>query len=38
MKRKASIYRPGMRSRDWIKVPLRHREEFVIAGYIPNGR
>lgn len=37
MKRRASAYRPGIRSRDWIKVPLRHREEFVIAGYIPKG-
>jgi bifunctional non-homologous end joining protein LigD len=38
MKRKASIYRPGLRTRDWIKVPLRLREEFVIAGYIPGAR
>jgi bifunctional non-homologous end joining protein LigD len=38
MKRKTSIYRPGFRSRDWIKVSLRQREEFVIAGYIPGAR
>jgi bifunctional non-homologous end joining protein LigD len=38
MKRKASIYRPGFRTRDWIKVPLRQREEFVVAGYIPGAR
>jgi len=37
MKRKVSVYRPGIRSRDLIKGPLRHREEFVIAGYIPKG-
>ena len=29
MKRKGSIYRPGFRSPDWIKVPI-HREEFVV--------
>lgn len=38
MKRKGSIYRPGFRSPDWIKVPIRHREEFVIAGYLPSPR
>jgi bifunctional non-homologous end joining protein LigD len=38
MKRKASIYRPGFRARDWIKVPLRQREEFMIAGYVPGSR
>ena len=38
MKRKGSIYRPGFRSPDWIKVPIRHREEFVVAGYFPNSR
>ncbi len=36
--RKGSIYRPGFRSPDWIKVPIRHREEFVIAGYLPSSR
>jgi bifunctional non-homologous end joining protein LigD len=36
MKRKDSVYRPGLRSRDWLRVPLRQREEFVIAGYLPN--
>ncbi len=34
MKRKGSIYRPGFRSPDWIKVPVHHREEFVVAGYL----
>lgn len=38
MKRRGSIYRPGMRSRDWIKVPLRQREEFIVAGYLPSRR
>ena len=38
MKRKGSIYRPGFRSPDWIKVPIRHREEFVLAGYLPSPR
>ncbi len=38
MKRKGSIYRPGFRSPDWIKVPIRHREEFVVAGYLPSPR
>jgi bifunctional non-homologous end joining protein LigD len=35
MKRRASVYRPGVRSRDWLKVPIRQREEFVVAGYLP---
>ena len=38
MKRKRSIYRPGFQSADWLKVPLRHREEFVVAGYLPSPR
>ena len=38
MKRKGSVYRPGFRTPDWIKVPIRHREEFVIAGYLPSPR
>jgi hypothetical protein len=33
-----SIYRPGFWSPDWIKVPIRHREEFVVAGYLPSSR
>jgi bifunctional non-homologous end joining protein LigD len=36
MKRKGSLYRPGFRSPDWIKVPIRHREEFVVCGYVAN--
>ena len=38
MKRKASIYRPGFRTSDWLRVPIRHREEFVIGGYLPGPR
>src|SRR5262249_46193969 len=38
MKRKGSLYRPGYRSPDWIKAPLRHREEFVVGGYLPSPR
>jgi len=34
MKRKGSIYRPVFRSRDWVKVPIHHREEFVVCGYL----
>jgi bifunctional non-homologous end joining protein LigD len=34
MKRKGSIYRPGFRSPDWIMVPIRNREEFIVCGYL----
>ena len=34
MKRKGSFYRPGYRSPDWIKVPIRHTEEFIVMGYL----
>jgi bifunctional non-homologous end joining protein LigD len=34
VKRKGSIYRPGFRSPDWVKVPIHHREEFVVCGYL----
>jgi bifunctional non-homologous end joining protein LigD len=37
MKRKGSIYRPGFRSPDWIKVPIRNREEFIVCGYFASG-
>ncbi len=26
-----------MRSREWIKIPVRHRDEFVIGGYLAPG-
>jgi bifunctional non-homologous end joining protein LigD len=32
-KRKDSRYLPGKRTRDWLKVKTRNRQEFVIAGY-----
>lgn len=32
-KRATSPYRPGARSRDWIKLKLEHRQEFVIGGW-----
>jgi bifunctional non-homologous end joining protein LigD len=33
-KRHASPYRPG-RSRDWLKIPSRRRDDFVIVGFTP---
>jgi len=33
-KRRASLYRPGVRTRDWMKISVRHREEFVVGGYL----
>jgi DNA ligase D-like protein (predicted ligase) len=35
-KRKDSIYQPGERSRDWVKLKLEHQQEFVIGGYRPD--
>jgi bifunctional non-homologous end joining protein LigD len=32
-KRKASRYRPGVRSEDWVKVKTRERQELTVAGY-----
>lgn len=32
-KRDASLYVPGARSRDWLKLKLLHRSEFVIGGF-----
>jgi bifunctional non-homologous end joining protein LigD len=32
-KRAQSRYEPGARSRDWLKLKLQHREEFVVGGY-----
>lgn len=36
-KRKNSIYQPGARSNDWVKLKLEHQQEFVIGGYRPDG-
>lgn len=32
-KRRTSTYRPGVRSSDWLKFPLRTADSFVIVGY-----
>jgi len=32
-KRKASIYRPGKRSPDWLKIKSRPQQEFVVGGF-----
>jgi bifunctional non-homologous end joining protein LigD len=32
-KRRDSRYVPGARSRDWLKLKLQHRAEFVVGGY-----
>jgi bifunctional non-homologous end joining protein LigD len=37
-KRRTSIYRPGLRSPDWIKVKREHTGEFVVGGYRPGAR
>ncbi len=34
-KRLASVYEPGRRSPDWVKVKLVGREDFLIGGWIP---
>jgi bifunctional non-homologous end joining protein LigD len=37
-KRRASLYRPGTRSPDWIKVKLDRTGDFVVGGYRPGAR
>ena len=32
-KRLSSVYRPGQRTTDWIKVRFSHRQEFVVGGW-----
>jgi ATP-dependent DNA ligase len=32
-KRKSSIYRPGKRSPDWLKIKSRPQKEFVVCGF-----
>jgi bifunctional non-homologous end joining protein LigD len=34
-KRRDSLYRPGIRSHDWVKVPHRHTQDCVIGGWRP---
>jgi bifunctional non-homologous end joining protein LigD len=36
-KRKSSVYQPGKRSGDWVKLKLETQQEFVIGGYRPVG-
>ena len=36
-KRPDSLYEPGQRSGNWIKLKLHHEQEFVIGGYTPPG-
>jgi bifunctional non-homologous end joining protein LigD len=35
--RKDSLYQPGERLADWVKLKLEHQQEFVIGGYRPDG-
>ena len=35
-KRLTSPYQPGLRSRAWIKTPIRHTAEVIIAGWAPS--
>jgi bifunctional non-homologous end joining protein LigD len=37
-KRKDSTYRPGIRGNDWLKIPTRKRQEFVIGGWAESER
>ena len=37
-KRRESVYRPGQRSHDWVKVRFGNRQEFVVGGYRPEGK
>ena len=34
-KRLSSHYQPGVRSRHWVKVKIRKRQEFVVGGFLP---
>jgi bifunctional non-homologous end joining protein LigD len=36
-KRRDSIYQPGERNGDWVKLKLEQQQEFVIGGYRPEG-
>jgi bifunctional non-homologous end joining protein LigD len=37
-KRKTSIYRPGKRSPDWLKIKSRPQQEFVVCGFTEGAR
>ena len=34
-KRRVSVYQPGRRSRDWLKIKLRREQEIVVVGWLP---
>ena len=34
-KRRTSSYRPGTRTKEWVKVKVRRRQEFVVGGWAP---
>ncbi len=34
-KRRTSRYRPGTRTKEWVKVKVRRRQEFVVGGWAP---
>jgi bifunctional non-homologous end joining protein LigD len=34
-KRRTSLYQPGRRSRDWLKIKLRREQEIVVVGWLP---
>ena len=36
-KKRGSRYRPGLRTKDWLKVKFSPRQEFVVGGYRPGG-
>lgn len=36
-KRADSIYRPGVRSKSWLKTPIRRSRDGVICGFVPTG-
>lgn len=36
-KRADSIYRPGVRSKSWLKTPIRMSRDGVICGWVPSG-
>ena len=35
-KRADSLYHPGDRSKDWLKIKTGHRQEMIICGYMPS--
>lgn len=37
-KKRDSTYKPGVRGYDWLKVPIKKRQEFVIAGWAESER